>query len=54
MADVEMAVRRRIEGRRDRISEQNKVNRWGYQWYDVTEEWIRAECKKHLHDPRLF
>ena len=54
MADVEMAVRRRIGGRRDRLSMANYANRWGYQWFDITEKQIRIECEKHLHDLRLF
>lgn len=54
MADVEMAIKRRIEGRRDRLSAANHANRWGYQWFDITKREIRAECKKHLNDPRLF
>jgi hypothetical protein len=54
MADPELAIRRRIAGRRDRFSEINKKNHWGYQWFDITEEKIRAECEKHSRDPRLF
>lgn len=54
MADAEIAIRRRIAGRRDRMSAANRANCWGYQWFNVTEDQIRADCEAHLHDPRLF
>jgi len=54
MADEGMAIRRRIAGRKKRLSANNYANRWGYQWFDITAKQIRAECAKHLYDPRLF
>ncbi len=54
MADVNMAIDRRIKGRRDRISKENKVHGWGSQHWDITEEEIRAECKRHMNDPLEF
>lgn len=53
-ADVEMAIERRLKGRRDRLSPTNIKNKWGDDNLSLTEEFIRAECAAHLNDPQLF
>lgn len=53
-ADVNMAIERKLKGRRDRMSQVNKQNMWGWEYFEMTEESIRAECKVHENDPRLF
>lgn len=52
MADVENAVKRMIDGREKRLSAENIRCGWGVR--HLTEEKIRAECERHLHDPQLF
>lgn len=52
--DVEMAIERRLKGRRDRLSPANIKNKWGDDNLSLTEEFIRAECNAHLNDPQLF
>jgi hypothetical protein len=54
MADERIAVSRRVDGRRGRMSADNIRFGMGEQDFNVTEEEIRAECKSHLHDPQLF
>lgn len=54
MADVDLAIARRMRGRRELQSEENLHSTWGFQNFDITEEKIRAECAAHLDDPRLF
>ena len=36
-----------------RMSERNKELGMGWQHFDVTEEWIRAECDRHSDDPLI-
>lgn len=50
-ADVEQWVKRNAANDR-RLSPENKAKGWGVK--NFTEEMIRAECKKHENDPRLF
>jgi len=50
MADPSIALRRRME-RKARMSERNKDCGAGQQNWNITEEWIRAECDRHLDDP---
>jgi hypothetical protein len=52
MADPSLAIDRRIKNKA-RMSERNKELGMGYQHWDVTEEWIRAECDRHLDDPLI-
>lgn len=54
LADLDIAIERRIKGRRERFSEENKAHGWGSRWFHITEEAIRAEYEAHLHDPELF
>jgi len=54
MADADNTIRRYIHGRRNRMSKANIERRHGYHTFDLTEEKIRAECEKHLNDPKLF
>ena len=51
MADVDEAVRRLLTSEA-RISERNRKNGWGVR--NFTEEMIRAECARHLNDPRVL
>lgn len=50
MADPELAIARRMQ-RKARISTANKMRMMGFQHWNVTEAWIRAECERHLDDP---
>ena len=54
MADVDIAIQRRIKGQRDRQSKENIERRWAVQHHAITAGEIRATCEKHLHDPQLF
>jgi len=54
MADVDLAVPRRMRGRRELISEENLHHGWGYHNFDITEEKIRADCAAHANDPQVF
>jgi len=49
-----MAIARYIAGRKNRISEENRANYYGYHTYELTEEKIRAECENHLNDPLVI
>ncbi|MFC2067708.1 glycosyltransferase family 2 protein [Chloroflexota bacterium] len=50
MADQSIAIVRRMQIKA-RQSERQKVLGMGWQHTDVTEEWIREECERHLDDP---
>ena len=54
MADADMAIARYIAGRKNRISEENRANYYGYHVFELTEEKIRAECENHLNDPLVI
>lgn len=54
MADVNLAIARRMRGRRELQSVENLRYTWGFQNFDITEEKIRADCAAHLNDPQLF
>lgn len=54
MADVDLAIERRIAGRRDRMSQVNLSRGLTVQHHHITEDEIRASCEAHLDDPRLF
>lgn len=54
MADVDMAIERRIKGRRERQSKRNLEQRWANRDHHITEEQIKEECDRHLDDPKLF
>jgi hypothetical protein len=50
MADQSIARCRRMNIKR-RQSERQKAMGMGWQHTDVTEDWIKAECDRHLDDP---
>ena len=50
-ASPEIAIDRRIRGRRDRMSQVNIEKTWGSYNYNVTEQQIIDECNIHLDDP---
>jgi 2-polyprenyl-3-methyl-5-hydroxy-6-metoxy-1,4-benzoquinol methylase len=52
MADPSIALDRRMK-RKARISERNKAYGLGIGNWNVTEEWLRAECTRHLDDPSI-
>ncbi len=54
MADPELAIIRRIKNGKDRQSKMNLSMNWQCHDFHITEEEIRAECKKHENDPLLF
>jgi len=54
MADVDLAIARRLRGRRELQSKENLRYNWGFHNFDITEARIRAECKAHENDPELF
>lgn len=54
MADVDLAVKRRIYGRKLRQSQFNLIHGMTVQHHNITEEQIREECKMHLDDPQVF
>jgi hypothetical protein len=54
MADVEMAITRRIRDRKLRYSQRNRLLGMGFQHLHITEEEIRNECDRHSNDPQLF
>jgi hypothetical protein len=54
MADPDLAVKRRMRGRRELQSGENIRYNWGFHNFDITEEKIRAECRAHENDPALF
>jgi hypothetical protein len=51
MADPALAIKRRIYGRRDRMSRFNLDHGLTYHNHHVTEEEILSECKVHENDP---
>jgi len=50
MADVDVAIKRRIYGRKMRMSKRNLNEGLSIQHHNITEEIIRKECQKHLND----
>lgn len=54
MADPDLAVARRLRGRRENVSAEDIENRWSFDNFDITESEIRTECAAHLDDPQLF
>ena len=52
MADQTIAIDRRMRTKA-RQSERQKATRSGWQHANVTEEWIREECDRHLDDPLI-
>ena len=54
MADPDLAVLRRLRGRRENVSEVQVEAKWAKDDFDITEEEIRRQCGLHLDDPQLF
>jgi hypothetical protein len=54
MADEEIAVKRRVYGRKNRQSKNNYDKGYTVQHWEITEEQIRKECQEHLKDLSLF
>ena len=54
MADIGMAIERRIKDRRERMSRRNLERGWGRQDHQITENKIREECERHLDDSKIF
>ena len=54
MADVEMAVDRRIHGRRERQSKVNLAVGYSVLHHHITEKEIRDICTAHTSDPQVF
>jgi hypothetical protein len=53
-ADLSFCIDRRIKGRRDRQSVNNKTMGWSTQNWGITEDSIRLECELHRNDPKLW
>ena len=54
LPDINMTIKRRIKGRRDRFDEEERRMGWGGQHFDATEETIIAEYELHKNDPQVF
>ena len=54
MADPELAIVRRLRGRKEKVSKRNIKNKWSNNNFDITEEEIKRICNEHLDDPQLF
>ena len=54
MADVDLALNRRLRGRKERMSQQNHKNRLSKHNHKITESQIRAVCEQRKESPRLF
>jgi len=54
MADVNIAIKRRIYGRKKRLSKRQIERRLTWQHIDITEKEIREEINKHKHDPDVL
>ena len=54
MVDVDIAIERRIAGRRERQSKRNLEKGMTIQHHFITEEEIRTECEEHLNDSKLW
>ena len=52
MADPSIAIDRRLKNKA-RMSARNKRMYMGWTHWDVTREWIEAECNRHLDDPLI-
>lgn len=52
--DIELSVKRRIKGRKERNSQKEIDNLWGFHNFDLTREKIIELYEKHKNDPQLF
>jgi hypothetical protein len=53
-ADPDMAVKRRMRGRRENVSKRTLNDGMGSHMFDITEKKIRAECAAYLDAPQVF
>ena len=53
-ADPDLAVERLVLNRRGRLSPENLARGHGAHYLGLTEASVRAECARHLDDPKLF
>ncbi|MBE3124471.1 MAG: hypothetical protein IMZ57_02300 [Acidobacteria bacterium] len=53
-ADPDMAVKRRMRGRRENVSKRSLNDGMGSHMFDITEKQILAECEKYLDAPQVF
>lgn len=53
-ADPDMAVKRRMRGRRENVSRRSINDGMGSHMFDITEQQIRAECAKYFDAPQVF
>lgn len=54
MADPQYVIERRIHGRKDRFSKNNRDKNLSWHLLDITEESLMHECESHMDDPQLF
>jgi hypothetical protein len=53
-ADPDMAVKRKMRGRRENVSRRSINDGMGSHMFDITEKQIRDECEKYLDAPQVF
>jgi hypothetical protein len=53
-ADPDMAVKRRMRGRRENVSKRTIEDGMGSHMFDITEKKIREECASYLDAPQVF
>lgn len=53
-ADPDMAVKRRMRGRRENVSRRTINDGMGSHMFDITEKVIRAECATQIDAPQVF
>jgi len=54
MADLDIAIERRIKGRKERQSKNNIEKSYNVHQYNINSESLKAECELHLYDERVF
>lgn len=54
MADIDLAIQRRVYGRKNRQSKNNYEKGHTVQHWNITEEEIIKECKEHENDEKIF
>lgn len=54
MADENLAIERRIKGRKERFSKNQITKAYTHQHIFITEEEIKKICKEHENDKKLF
>ena len=54
MADLNIAIERRIKGRKERQSTNNIEKSYNVHQYNIKSESLKAECELHLYDERVF